>query len=175
MKFKTGGSKSEGSKHYIRLKDGDSVSGVLRGDPVEYRTHWVGQGTVLCTRKNRTDTACKYCNEGNKPAFRFKLNMIIKENGALTAKILESGWTVYESLDALNKEYPLDKTTIKISRKGSGKNDTTYSVIPVRGGEVNADLEKMIGAVKLHDLNGKETPPTQEEPPYPEEWDQIDE
>lgn len=159
MKFRTGSKGSEGAKHFIRLKDGDSVTGVLRGDLHEFYTHWVGQGTVLCPRKSRVDTSCKLCNEGQKPAFRFRVNMITKENDQLVAKIFESGWTVYEALGMMNAEYPMEKTTIKISRKGSGKNDTVYSVLPLRGGEISETADKQLDAIKLHDLSGKEEQP----------------
>lgn len=133
---------------FVRLKDGDSVVGIFQGAPLDYRQHWSqaeGKGYVCPETKE-----CPRCAKGEKSGFRFRLNMVISENGVYVAKIFEQGWTVYKSLDQLNKEYPLDKTVVKITRSGSDKSDTTYSIIPVRD---QPSPEKLAEIARIELLN----------------------
>ena len=54
--------------------------------------------------------------------------MIVNENGSLTVKILEGGWKLYQQLRTLNDSgWDLEKSFTRISRVGSGVNDTVYS------------------------------------------------
>lgn len=158
------------SKDFLKLKDGESATGVLVGDPFELKNHWTGSKSERCTQ----DENCEHCNAGKKPTFRFRLNFIVKEGENYVAKILEQGWKTYEALRELNVEYALEKHLIKISRKGSGLNDTVYSVIPVKDGSLSEAKLETISKVKLHDLSltdqsQKETMPqynSEEELPF---------
>jgi hypothetical protein len=164
MKFTA--SVGEGSKNYIRLNDKESVQGVLRGDPIDYYKHWTGGKTITCP-----GGLCDLCKQGQRPSFRFKLNMIVNENGALTAKIFEGGWKVYKALKDLHESgWNLEKTSIRISRSGSSINDTVYSVSPLPNGTITEDAEKKLAAVKLNDLGGQE-----EDPSFPPTEDPRDE
>lgn len=143
-----------GSKNLIKLKAGESVRGVFRGEPHIFRQHWVNNRSVLCSG---ADT-CPECKLGQKSSFRFRLNFITKENEVLVAKVFEQGWTVCEALRALNEgDYPLEKFFMKVTRHGQATN-TTYSIIPVAGGEVTAEQEEKISKVHLNDLNNNPTP-----------------
>lgn len=142
-----------GSKDFIRLKDGESVVGILSGTPIDFKTHWVNNGTKICSFY--TDGTCQYCEQGMSPAFRFKVNFIIQENGMYVAKILEQGWTVYEALEALNTDYDLESWAIRITRKGSDKSNTTYSVVPLPSGKLDDVKMKALKMIKLHDLGIK--------------------
>lgn len=136
-------------KYFLRLKSGDSVKGVFRGEPYDFKQHWVNQRGSVCE-----GDGCPHCKEGKKPSFRFRLNFVLSENGAMVAKIFEQGWMVYESLRSLHgADYDLEKTVVQITRHGSGQ-DTTYSVIPLQGakGQVTEGFEKQLGAVALHNL-----------------------
>lgn len=148
MKFSTGAG-SEDSKNFIRLKDGESVRGVFRGDIHEFHTHWSGTRTQVCT-----GPGCVLCKENPsvKPAFRFRLNLVVKDGEGYAAKIFENGWKVYQQLREINDEVPLESILVKIGRTGSGKNDTSYTVIAVPNGTVNADLEAKLKQVQLLDL-----------------------
>ena len=100
MQFKT---KSKSDSNIIRLKDGDSITGVFRGEPVEYNQHYVGGDYIECTRGE--------CCAGGKSQFRFRLN-ICKSNdaGVVEAQIFENGWKMYEQLEALQQSgYKLGK------------------------------------------------------------------
>jgi len=87
MKFNTEVGSGDGGD-YVKLKAGGSVTGVLRGELHEYEVVWVGGKSVLCT----TPGAGK---------FRFKVNLVVTENGAYVSKILEQGAQVYTQLKAL--------------------------------------------------------------------------
>lgn len=162
MKFKEGSTKD--SKDFIKLGDQDTVVGVCAGEIHEYKQHWSGSAPELCPE----DQTCRLCHEGGKSAFRFRVNFIIKEGEGLVAKILEQGWTLYCDLRELNKEYELDKHFIKITRKGKGKNDTSYSVVPVKNGALPIEKLELVSKIQLHDLtisDHKKEAVSQEQPP----------
>lgn len=141
-------------KDFIKLKDGDSVVAVLQGTPFDFKQHWDNQKPSLCSQ----DDKCFFCKRGDKPKFGFRVNAIVTENGQPMARILAGGWKLYEALIDLNSDYPLEKTAIKVSRKGSGMNDTRYSVLPSPTPLTEAQLNS-IKAVKLLDLTNFESTP----------------
>lgn len=147
MKFRA---KSEDTRNFIKLKGGESVTGVFRGDPYDFRIHWLQkeQRSVLCEGKEK----CPVCELGNKSSFRFRVNFIVKEGEAYVAKVLEQGWTSYQALMNLQESgYDLEKQIMVITRQGTGLN-TSYSFIPSPKGLATPDSLKQIAAVKLNDL-----------------------
>lgn len=121
MKFKyqeetkRGGAKIHQSSKYLRLKNGESVIGLLRGEIYEsFQIFEDGKG--------------KHVLHGTKGAKqRFSINIIVKDGGENKAKIFEFGKPVNNKLYALSKEHDLTKTFIKISREGE-KLDTVWFV-----------------------------------------------
>ena len=176
MRFSAGDGSGESSgKDYVRLKGGESVVGLLRGDPVHWYSHWIGNSTVRCPGKE----ACQHCQAGLKAAFRFKMNMIVKEKeaGGLAVKIFENGWNVYQALKELNGGgWDLETTRIRISRTGSGKNDTVYSVVPMPNGTLSPEDLRFMESLKLHDFTvtdaakGDPREPGEDRDPPPSEW-----
>lgn len=158
MQFKPKQEAKYNKEDLIRLKDKDVVVGVLRGNPVDFWTHYNGKFSEPCKGK----ATCEYCKNKDKARFRSWFNICIELNGAWTAKILEAGAQVYDALRELAADYDLEQHKIKISRSGSGMNDTTYTVLPVPRGEVTEAQEKLLKEVKLHDLTvalkGEEVP-----------------
>jgi hypothetical protein len=147
VKFKA---KSEDTRHFIKLKSGESIQGVFRGDPYDFRIHWLKaeSRSVVCDGKE----LCKLCASGDKSSFRFRLNFIVKEGEDYLAKVIEQGWTSYQALINLQESgYDLEKQIIQISRQGTGLN-TSYSIIPSPKGMVTPDKEALINAVVLNDL-----------------------
>jgi hypothetical protein len=139
MKFKASGEKKGDGKLFVRLKDGEKVNGVFRGDPHEYYLHWVEGKSYECGGKA---ASCIHCEAGDKPRFRFKLNLIAKQDGVWMARILEQGWSVYEALRDLHENgYDLEQTAVSIARTGEGTN-TKYTVLPLpkNGGLKEADF-----------------------------------
>lgn len=153
MQFNSSSDSGVDTKNFVKLKDKESAIGVFRGDPYDFRQHWVDKRSVLCTGAEK---GCKLCAEKVKDGFRFRLNFITKENGGYVPKIFEQGWMVYEQLRALHEgDYKLDKTIVRITRSGTGQN-TSYTVIPVPKGDVTPEIEKTLAAIKLHDLKNLE-------------------
>lgn len=138
-----------GKAAFVKLADGESIKGVFRGDPVHFKQHFVNNTGALCPGL----ATCEHCKAGLKPAFRFRLNFVTNENGAYVAKIFEQGWIVYESLGSLHEEYDLQKTVVKITRKGE-KQNTSYTIIPLPNGLTDEQAAK-IAAVPLQRLEKK--------------------
>lgn len=145
------------SKNYLRLKDKESVKGVFAGEPYSFRRHWVVNKSVPCTE----DLKCPHCIAGLRATFSFRINFLIKENDNYVCKIFEQGWSVYQLLKQINSEYDLEKHIVKISREGSGPNDTNYTILPVPNGLIKDDLAKKLIKIELHDLKHKVETETQ--------------
>jgi hypothetical protein len=105
--------KTGGNKNFVKLKEGESIVGVFRGEPyVFYRTFG---------EQVEHDTWA----EGR--AFRFRINFITKDGEEYKARIFENGSKVRDILMSCNEEYGLD-AVYKIVRKGVGT-DTTYNIL----------------------------------------------
>lgn len=151
MRFNAGGASTD-SKNYLRLKDKETVKGVFQGEPYEFRTHWNGRQSDLCTE----NTKCPHCAAGLKSKFRFRINFVMKEGEAYVAKIFEQGWTVYNTLKELSNEYDLENYIVKITRSGSSINDTNYSIVPMASGAVLPQTKSLISKVELINLKHEE-------------------
>lgn len=154
MKFKQRVESAQKSEDFVRIKDKESIIGVLRGEPIDFYSHWNDKFSEPCPGR----ATCELCKAGSKGKFQFRLNIVIEENGVCVAKILELGRSVYDMLSALSADYDLERTKIKISRKGSTRDDTEYAVIPVPRGEVDDILNAKLEAVQLHDLSVESAP-----------------
>lgn len=133
MEFKSGMGGGSSSA-VIKLKDGQSVTGVLRGNPFEFESAF---------------------KPGDKPKYRFRLNMVFKVDGVLQAQILEGGWKLSCQLkELLQSGWDLEKTRTRISRTGSGINDTVYSATVLPTPIPSPELAEIL-KVSLLDL----TPP----------------
>lgn len=152
MKFPAEAGASD-SKNYLRLKDKESATGIFIGDPYEFRTHWAGTKSDLCSE----DSTCPHCAQGIKSSFRFRINFIIKEGAQYVAKVFEQGWTTYLILKQLHEgDYNLEKHVMKISRSGSGPHDTVYSILPTPNGIVSSQTASQLIKVQLQDLKHKD-------------------
>jgi hypothetical protein len=132
---------------FLKLKDGESKVGVLRGEIFEFFQVWEGGKSRVV--------------EPDAPGAksRFRVNFVTKEGSDYKAKILDFGLIVYGQLAEIAEEWDIDKTGIKISRRGSGT-DTVYVITPSKD-QPNAQAMKAISAV---DLNILEPKPQAEEP-----------
>lgn len=142
MKFKANPARSSGeSGVFLRLKSGESVRGVFRGNPHEYFARWSSKGYEPCGE------------DDDGASFRFRINFIMRnEDGTFTSRIWEQGARAYNELKDLAEDYDLEVTTVKIARSGEGKHDTKYSIVPLPKGEIKGTALKKIEAVQLLDL-----------------------
>ncbi len=149
MKFtdrpKTSRDESGGPTLYLRLKDGEAVNIIPRGEIYEFYS-------VFGLRGEATSST-----PGAK--LRFKMNVVVNEAGTLKAKVLEFGMTVYDQLSEINKVCDVTKTKIRFSRKGSGKSDTMYMLLPVVNEPISPKVMATIEAIPLHSF-GKPKPAT---------------
>ncbi len=136
---KAPGGDSGGPTLYLRLKDGEAVNIIPRGEIYEFYSVFGTRGEVTSS------------TPGAK--LRFKMNVIVNESGTLKAKILEFGMTIYDQLAEINKVCDVTKTKIRLSRKGSGKSDTMYMLLPVVNEPISAKVMATIEAIPLHVLN----------------------
>lgn len=142
-------------KHIVKVEDGKSVVGTFRGELVRFYSHWFnGRGSICQGRET-----CQLCNgeneEARKATGRFRINFIVRDQmGKLTPMILEGGRRVFDQLAQINRDIPLEKAWVRVSRTGS-KQNTQYmlQVVPGDGGIVKPNDEKEILKVRLHDLS----------------------
>lgn len=141
--------KSSGDgKHFLKLKDKESVTGVLMGNVHEFYTTW----------KDKKPTEHKEYIAGSR--FRFRVNLVTKDpsTGELVSKLFEQGAVVYNHLKALGAEYELEETYIKITRSGSGLNDTEYSILPLLKLQITPEVKLKLKAVLLQSLESEAAP-----------------
>lgn len=163
MQFKDLG--EMGGKNFVKLKDKESITGVLYGDIHDFRQHWNNNKSTPCTGE-----MCLDCSAGNRSTFRFRLNLITKEGTTYSAKIFEQGAKVYQALKSLHESgYNLEKTIVKITRNGSDRQNTSYSILPIPNHQVTPDTESQLKNVVLNDLINLAT--ENEVPPYHQEQD----
>lgn len=135
MQFKKNVSQ-DGGKNYLKLKDGESVNVIFRGEIFDYLARYENGKYV----------------PNDSGSFRFRINAIVKEGTVYVAKIFENGVGVYQQLADLHSEYDLTNTVCKLTRRGSGT-DTTYSVLPMLKTPITPDVAKLLSTLKLHDLS----------------------
>jgi hypothetical protein len=163
---------SSGGKDYLKIKDGESMRVIFRGDPVDFRIHWAQGKSSPCV-----ESSCSHCASGNKSSFRFRINTVIKENGAYVPKIFEQGITTYKDLVALQQSgYNIENHVMTVTRHGTQK-DTTYSILPLNNGAISQEIADKLKEIKLLPLTGKtESQDAQEglpsnEAPFPTDED----
>lgn len=150
MKFNKDLAESIGG-NFLKLKDKESVYGMFRGDPREYNSLFVdGKGAEVPPG-----------TPGSK--FRFRINFLLKVGDEYQMKIIENGATFYNQMADLNDEYPLETTVVKITRKGSGRDDTSYSILPILNATVSAETKAKLDAIPMFPLT-----PTMETPKTPD-------
>ena len=150
MKFKDLPQENNGGS-FVKIGAGESVVGVFRGEPHDYRQHWLGERSEICLGGSSGD-GCAHCANGIRATFRFRINFMVKEGSTYVAKIFEQGRRVYDQLRGLHEDYDLEQTVVKITRHGSGAKDTTYTVLPVPKGTLSKEAQEALSKIKLHDL-----------------------
>lgn len=136
---------SENKLDIIRLKDGDGgVTGMVIGDFHTYYAKYNGKFFEYATRGT----------EGAK--FRFRVNFAVKEGANWVLRVIENGSMLYERFFDLNEESPLDETVVTVKRKGSGQNDTEYTVVPSGKVKLTKEDAAFLATLKPIDLRLEE-------------------
>ena len=132
-----------GGGNFLKIESGQSVTGVFRGEIGTFWQAWPRGGAKQVFSEPTPGSA-----------LRFRANFVVHENGKFVAKVYEFGVMVNNTLFEIQQEnIDLTTTKVKISRYGSGKNDTRYVVLPL--GPVPPKALKEIEAVELRPV----TPP----------------
>ena len=116
---------------FVKMGDGDKLVGVFRGDPAIRQVHWVQQ-----TKRYEPCRGgeCDLCAD-DKPKTRFKINIIVKENGVYVAKIFDGSYGTYLDMKNLHEGgYNLEKTAVEITRQGTGTK-TRFIILPLPPGK----------------------------------------
>lgn len=134
-----------GGGNFLKLKDGESATGILRGEVKVFYVTWEGGKSTEVP-------------EGTPGAkFRFRVNLVVAEkDGVFAPKILEQGAMVYKAFKDLAEDYELSETIIKIKRSGSGQNNTEYSVMPLPK-KPEASTLKKLEVIELLPLESEES------------------
>lgn len=142
MKFpKRQNSGIEGPSNYLKIKDGESVAGILVGELYTYFQTGFGPTAKIVGP-----------GEGKE---RFRANFVVKEGDKYVAMVWNFGPKIYDALSALSDAgWDLDKTTITIARAGTTKENTRYTVTPSPKPPSEAAL-KAIQALELNQLGPK--------------------
>lgn len=131
--------KSGTNSKYGKLLAGESVTGFLMGKPRKFykifgKKEEVGEGTAGAN-------------------LQFEINVVSLQNGAYIPKIYTWGRAVFKRIKELSENgYVIEKTLIKVSRAGSTKEDTVYSVVPLPM-TMTDELWEQLRNVKLYDLS----------------------
>jgi hypothetical protein len=134
-----------GSGMFLRFKDGEARVGVFKGEIYEFHQIWEGGKSKVVSDDH----------PGAKS--RFRLNFLSKVDGEMKPQIFEFGLMVYNMLAEISEDYDLEKTAVKITRRGTGT-DTTYIIIPAKE-QPNAAQLKTLAAIELLTLEHKESTP----------------
>lgn len=135
----------DGPKLFIRLKDGESIVGIPRGEVYEFKQKWVG---------NRSQVTTEDDPDGKS---KFRINFVVQEDGNFVVKILEFGLMLYQQLADIADDYPITETKVKITRRGQGT-DTVYNAIPIVKEPLPAKILKQIQSMDLNILEHKDKP-----------------
>lgn len=127
-----------GSELFVKLKDGEEIIGVFRGEPYCFRQIF----------KDQTEYPVDAFLKG--ASFKFKIAFITKDEGKYVAKIFQGSKRVSETLLDAKNEYGLD-CTFKVKRTGSGKDDTRYSIL----------FKAKLSPAELKEINSIELPSLQ--------------
>lgn len=143
MKFKKpeprSTSSSSGGDLYLTLKDGESINLIPRGEVYEFYSVFGVKGEVDPT------------TQGARA--RFKINAIVVENGEMKAKVLEFGKQIYNQLYELSQICEVTETKLRLSRSGSTKDNTEYTLLPVIKEPLSPATLKKLESIQLHILD----------------------
>lgn len=156
MKFKDRPKSDQGeggTNRYLRLKDGDAVKMIPRGEIFEFYSVFGTKGDVPAG----TSGAKK----------KYRMNVVVLEEGKFVMKIFDFNGPLYDQFVEINKfceenKQDITKTKVRVSRKGAGKSDTTYMALPLTNEPLTAAIIQQIESIDLHDLD-----PLKKSPPIP--------
>lgn len=163
MKFPDSNDGEKKSNLFIKMKSGDRIEGIFRGDPHIFHQHYYEGKYVDC----HSSHDCALCGADEKRLFRFRINFITKQDDVLVAKIFQGNYGTFKDLKSMHENnYDLEETKVSITRTGE-KQQTKYTILPVKNnGGLTAEHFKKIAALPLNALSKTKTqaPKVKDEP-----------
>lgn len=104
---------AKSSKDYLKIKDGEFIDIVIMGEPYTYYGKY----------QDKTEYKTKVPDS----SFKFKLQVVVKQDGAYVGKILNGGFFLISDIKENIDENGVD-SIYRIKRKGTGT-DSRYFVI----------------------------------------------
>lgn len=156
MKFRKPAAQDEAkSDLYIKIKDGQSLTFTPRGEIYEFYSVFGTRGEVA-----RGTPGAK---------LRYKMNVVMSDDGGKTfrAMIYEFGKSIYTQLYDISEVCEVTSTKLRLSRRGSSKEDTEYTLLPMMKEPLTPGMISRIEEVELHILDRgtqPEPPPVLDEP-----------
>jgi hypothetical protein len=151
---------------YVKLPEGKTTVRILDEAPKSYWKHWIPglNRSVLCLGTN-----CPVCEirkkdlaEGKKSKFNVsRVHAInVLNRGTNEVEVLEKGNSIFEDLKSINQEVgDLRTFDVTIIRKGTGMNDTKYTILPCPAKPLTAEEQ----AMKPYDLDAINVPMSHED------------
>lgn len=118
---------SKASGDYTKIEAGKPVTLHIIGDSPKIVYQHEGEGKpIFCDGGE-----CPLCKAGAKRQTQFMISVLNMDSKK--QELLKKGVKVFEQIDQIRRDYGGSLSTIdlKITRSGSGKNDTRYLVVPI--------------------------------------------
>lgn len=129
MNWNTAGEKADELSQgtIIKMKGGQDIEGVFRGDPVMDRKHFIDQKPNECIGLPN----CPLCAAGHKASVKFYLNMAVKTSSGYSMRVMGFSPGKFTQLNSIRSKIktPFERTSFSVSREGEGL-DTDYIIIP---------------------------------------------
>lgn len=109
-----------GGSQFVKLEDGQSITGVFQGDPLEYKKNF--------KLKTEYPMGLPVYPEGTTNSF--KINFIVLKDGKCQPHVFNGSGKASVALEKVVSKYGMDYV-YEISRNGSGTK-TTYTFLPER-------------------------------------------
>jgi hypothetical protein len=126
---------------FVRLKDGESITGAIDGEPLLRRIHWVDKTPRRCAGVD-----CLECQRGDRARRSWAFAFFDTEANAW--RIVELSPTAFDEVAELSDD--LETHAITIKRSGSGMQDTRYRAR--LAGRITADLRQRMDDEERPDL-----------------------
>lgn len=124
---------------FIQIKDGDAINLVFRGEIYSFYSVFGVKGEASPD------------DEGARQ--RFRANAIVWAGDTFKAKILEFGKSIYGQMEEISKVCEITETKCRLSRKGSTKDNTEYTLLPVIKDPLTAVQLDAISRIPLNILD----------------------
>lgn len=148
---------------FLQLSDGKSVTGVFMGNP------------EICYRVFEQGKYKNVPEDYPGAKFSFIINIIVKEDDKLVAKLFRGNTFDYDALKQIHEEAPLETIYVKISQSGE-RQTKRISFMPLMKAKPNTLQLKGVELIPLGKNNRPSIPSAlmDDEPPLPLPEDFVD-